>query len=85
MRARLRSVTGARPGRTPAGDGEPEVGDAGSHPGEERVGTDGFERRMRESDGPLDLEHYACGCGFQFTAPVATGVRCPHCRAGQAW
>ncbi len=50
-----------------------------------RIGPDTFEWRMRESDGPVDLGHYACACGFQFTARVATTVRCPHCGAAQAW
>jgi predicted Zn-ribbon and HTH transcriptional regulator len=40
---------------------------------------------MRASDGPVDLGHYACGCGYQFAAPVETAVSCPHCGADQAW
>lgn len=40
---------------------------------------------MRESDGPVDLAHYACACGYEFSARVATGVPCPHCGAHQAW
>jgi predicted Zn-ribbon and HTH transcriptional regulator len=40
---------------------------------------------MRESDGPVDLGYYACGCGYEFAAPVATSVRCPHCGSEQAW
>jgi hypothetical protein len=52
---------------------------------DDRVGPDTFEWRMRESDGPVDLGHYACACGFQFAARVATTVRCPHCGGDQAW
>ncbi|HEX3872661.1 MAG TPA: hypothetical protein VHW26_00840 [Solirubrobacteraceae bacterium] len=40
---------------------------------------------MRRSDGPTDAAFYDCGCGYKFTARVATTVRCPHCGTGQAW
>jgi hypothetical protein len=43
------------------------------------------ERRHRESVAPEDTALYACGCGFQFQAPVSTSVACPHCGTGQAW
>ncbi|MGI8800579.1 MAG: hypothetical protein ACR2KV_00160 [Solirubrobacteraceae bacterium] len=52
---------------------------------DEAVGPDTFEWRMRECDGPVDLGHYGCACGYQFAARVATTVRCPHCGAEQAW
>ncbi|MEA2372260.1 MAG: hypothetical protein QOH12_2654 [Solirubrobacteraceae bacterium] len=48
-------------------------------------GGDTFEWDMRKSDGPTDRAFYDCGCGYKFTARVATTVSCPHCGAGQAW
>lgn len=50
-------------------------------------GTDPLadERRLRESGGPEDNATYHCGCGLVFSAPVSTGVTCPHCGTGQAW
>jgi hypothetical protein len=83
MRARLRSLTPPRPTRhrsSPAREQPPPP--AHQH---ERVGQDTFEWRMRESDGPVDLGYYACACGYEFAARVATTVRCPHCGAEQAW
>jgi hypothetical protein len=85
MRAKLRSLA---PGReaitaarlTPSAPRHPRPAEPA-----ERIGPDTFEWRMRESDGPVDLGHYACACGFQFDARVATTVRCPHCGADQAW
>jgi hypothetical protein len=82
MRARLRSLAAGRPGAgsgraaalPPARGGEPPAG-----------GADTFEWRMREADGPTDVAHYACGCGYEFSARVETAVRCPHCGADQAW
>lgn len=60
-----------------------------SRPGDERnhelAEPDQRERRVRQSGGPQDLAHYACDCGYQFTASVATAVRCPHCGSEQAW
>jgi hypothetical protein len=52
---------------------------------DERIGPDTFEWQMRASDGPVDLGHYGCACGYQFAAPVGTTVSCPHCGADQAW
>jgi hypothetical protein len=49
------------------------------------AGGDTFEWDMRKSDGPTDRAFYDCGCGYKFTARVATTVSCPHCGAGQAW
>ncbi|HEY5196678.1 MAG TPA: hypothetical protein VIJ51_06590 [Solirubrobacteraceae bacterium] len=46
---------------------------------------DTFEWDMRKSDGPTDSAFYDCGCGYKFTARVATTVRCPNCGSGQAW
>jgi hypothetical protein len=43
------------------------------------------ERRMRDAGGPDDRACYSCGCGYLFTAPVSTTVRCPHCDMVQAW
>jgi hypothetical protein len=83
MRARLRSLS--PPGRSrgrPSPPGEQHLAPS-RH--DERVGADTFEWRMRESDGPVDLGHYACACGYEFAARVATTVRCPHCGADQAW
>jgi predicted Zn-ribbon and HTH transcriptional regulator len=37
------------------------------------------------SDEPLDSMQYGCQCGYQFTASVETGVRCPHCGTTLAW
>ncbi len=48
-------------------------------------GGDTFEWDMRQTDGPTDRAFYDCGCGYKFTARVATTVSCPHCGAGQAW
>jgi len=48
-------------------------------------GPDPLERRMRESGGPQDQAQYGCGCGYRFTANVATSVCCPRCGSGQAW
>jgi hypothetical protein len=48
-------------------------------------GPDPLERRMRESGGPQDHAQYGCGCGYLFTANVATSVCCPRCGSGQAW
>jgi hypothetical protein len=94
VRARLTSLgrSGGRPkapGRRAAAAEEHRVG--ASHPRDherghdERAGADTFEWRMRASDGPVDLGHYGCACGYQFAAPVETAVRCPHCGADQAW
>lgn len=84
MRARLSSLaagrSGGRGGRAGATAREAEPA-----PPAERVEADTFEWRMRSADGPTDRGLYACGCGFQFAAPVETGVCCPHCGAGQAW
>jgi hypothetical protein len=46
---------------------------------------DTFEWDTRKSDGPTDSALYSCGCGFRFTARVATTVSCPNCGSGQAW
>ena len=93
MRARLRSMAAARPGPRPrrresaaAGrDPYPAASQPPDRAGDDRGGADTFEWRMRESDGPTDVGHYACACGYQFAAPVETTVSCPHCGAGQAW
>jgi hypothetical protein len=91
MRGRIRSLAqsaGATPTRTATAaravsaisrsrPARPEPAD--------RPGTDTFEWDMRKSDGPTDAAFYDCACGFQFTAPVETTVRCPHCGNGQAW
>jgi hypothetical protein len=42
-------------------------------------------KRVREAGGPVDQASYNCECGYLFTAPVSTSVRCPHCHTGQAW
>ncbi len=42
-------------------------------------------KRVREAGGPVDRASYSCQCGYLFTAPVSTSVRCPHCHTGQAW
>ena len=47
--------------------------------------ADRRERLVRESGGPQDQAHYACSCGYQFTADVGTAVICPHCGSEQAW
>lgn len=41
--------------------------------------------RVRAAGGPEDAASYTCSCGFYFTAPVSTTVRCPHCDATQVW
>jgi hypothetical protein len=91
MRPRLNSLgrsAGARNARGSAsgvgsGGSAARAGNEARPP--ERDGADTFEWRMRASDGPVDLGHYACACGFHFAARVATAVRCPHCGADQAW
>ncbi len=85
MRARLRSLAPAREAAKGARLGPSVPHRARPAAADGRVGPDTFEWRMRESDGPVDLGHYACACGFQFAARVATTVRCPHCGADQAW
>jgi hypothetical protein len=39
----------------------------------------------RLAPGTQDNAHYACGCGYAFSAHVSTSVDCPRCGAGQAW
>jgi hypothetical protein len=94
VRARLtslrRSTGGPKgPGRRTAASDEhraasPRPRERDREP-EQPTGADTFEWRMRASDGPVDLGHYACACGYQFAAPVETAVSCPHCGADQAW
>ncbi len=58
---------------------------AAAAPATPRGAGDTFEWDMRKNDGPTDRAFYDCGCGYKFTARVATTVSCPHCGAGQAW
>jgi hypothetical protein len=51
----------------------------------DRLAADRRERLVRESGGPQDEAHYACSCGYQFSATVGTTVVCPNCGAEQAW
>jgi hypothetical protein len=82
---------GAR--RTRAGDGHTRTApDAAPEEPAEPLGSastesleDRRERLVRESGGPQDQAHYACSCGYQFTANVGTDVICPHCGSEQAW
>ncbi len=85
MRAKLRSLAPARAPIVAARLRPPAPRQPAPAAPDDRVGPDTFEWRMRESDGPVDLGHYGCACGFQFAARVATTVRCPHCGADQAW
>jgi hypothetical protein len=62
------------------GAGASPGGGAGASPG-----GDTFEWNMRRAAGPTDEALYQCGCGYQFTARVATTVACPNCGVGQAW
>jgi hypothetical protein len=83
MRAKLRSLAPGHAGHAGfkgTGAVRPAVRSPQPH---ERSDPDTFE--WRGSDGPVDVGHYACACGFQFAASVGTTVRCPHCGAGQAW
>jgi len=80
MRTRL------RPSAQAAGkSARPAPAPAASRGGLTSAGGDTFEWDMRKSDGPTDRAFYDCGCGYQFTARVATTVSCPNCGAGQAW
>jgi hypothetical protein len=47
--------------------------------------SDEAVERARMAGGPIDRAAYSCQCGYQFSAPVSTTVRCPHCGTGQAW
>ncbi len=85
VRARLSSLAAGRPGRRPDRAGAAAAGDAEPASPPDRAEADTFEWRMRSADGPTDRGLHACECGFQFAAPVETGVCCPHCGAGQAW
>jgi hypothetical protein len=99
MRRRIRSLAqSAGPGATRTAATSPGRGGPATHPlapdarrradqadPAHRPGGDTFEWDMRRSDGPTDAAFYDCGCGYKFTARVATTVRCPHCGTGQAW
>jgi hypothetical protein len=97
MRGRLRSLTqataarpaarGATHGETRGGRTSPGGGLPASPGGGVRASPSGdtFEWNMRRAGGPTDEALYQCGCGYQFTARVATTVACPNCGAGQAW
>ena len=50
-----------------------------------RRSSDAEAERVRRAGGPIDLAVYTCGCGYLFSAPVSTTVRCPHCGGDQAW
>jgi hypothetical protein len=74
-----RTAPDAAPAAAPAEPADP----LGS--GSAELLADRRERLVRESGGPQDQAHYACSCGYQFTASVGTDVVCPHCGSEQAW
>jgi len=84
IRTRIRSsaqAAGKSALTAPTRGGRPSHGGGGLP----STAGDNFEWDMRRNDGPTDRALYDCGCGYKFTARVATTVSCPHCGAGQAW
>jgi hypothetical protein len=66
----------ARPrGRRGAGSADPSA----------RGSSENATGRIRQAGGPIDRASYSCACGYVFVADVSTTVRCPHCKASQAW
>lgn len=75
-----RAAPSASAGRAASGS----IADRGSGP-RMPAGERAAVSRAREAGGPLDQASYVCCCGYAFTAPVSTGVRCPVCGSDQAW
>jgi hypothetical protein len=91
MRRRIRSLGQSASATAAAGRSVSRAVAAVSRPARERPeptdrpSGDTFEWATRKSDGPTDCAFYDCGCGYQFTARVATTVSCPNCGSDQAW
>jgi hypothetical protein len=81
-----RSGTRAKPDdERPRSPKPPAERGAGAGEGQPLRTADPETQRIREAGGPIDRAFYSCGCGYVFVAEVSTTVKCPYCKAGQAW